>query len=44
MADALFQFMYKDWDTKEVWEMANKPEDYVIALTDVITNQFHVLG
>jgi hypothetical protein len=44
MADALFQFMYKDWDTKEVWEMANKPEDYVIALSDLITNQFHVLG
>jgi hypothetical protein len=24
--------------------MANKPEDYVIALSDLITNQFHVLG
>jgi hypothetical protein len=44
MSDALFQFMYKDWDTREVWEMANKPEDYVIALSDLITNQFHVLG
>ena len=44
MSDALFQFMYKDWDTKEVWEMANKPEEYVIALSDLITNQFHVLG
>jgi hypothetical protein len=44
MSDALFQFMYKDWDTREVWEMANKPEEYVIALSDLITNQFHVLG
>jgi hypothetical protein len=44
MAEALFQFMYRDWDTKEVWDMANKPEDYVIAISDLITNQFHVLG
>ena len=35
MSDALFQFMYKDWDTREVWEMANKPEDYVIATNEV---------
>lgn len=44
MAEALFQFMYKDYSTKEVWEMADKPEDYVIALSDLITQQFHVIG
>jgi hypothetical protein len=44
MAEALFQFMYKEYETKEVWDMANKPEDYVIALSDLITNQFHVIG
>lgn len=44
MADALFMFMFSRWDAREIWDIANKPEDYVIALSDLITNQFHVLG
>ena len=44
MANALFTFMFKQWDAREIWDIANKPEDYVIALSDLITSQFHVLG
>ena len=44
MSNALFTFMYSVWDDKEIWEIADKPGDYVIALTDLITQQFHVLG
>jgi hypothetical protein len=44
MANALFTFMFSQWDAREIWDIANKPEDYVIALSDLITNQFHVLG
>lgn len=44
MSNALFQFMYAKWDEREVFDMAQKPGEYVIALSDLITNQFHVLG
>ena len=44
MSNALFEFMYGVWEDKEIWEIANNPGDYVIAISDLITNQFHVLG
>jgi hypothetical protein len=44
MSDALFTFMFKSWSLKEVWDIANKPEDYVIALSELIENQFDVIG
>ena len=44
MSNALFQFMFTSWDQKEIWEIANNPGDYVIALSDMITAQFHIIG
>lgn len=44
MSDALFQFMYSKWDIREVFEITEKPGDYVIAISDLITSEFHVLG
>jgi len=36
--------MYTKWEPKDVWEIANDPSKYVIAISDLITTQFHVLG
>jgi len=36
--------MFSQWEDKEIWEIANNPGDYVVALSDLITSQFHVLG
>jgi hypothetical protein len=44
MASALFLFMYAQWDEREIYDIARNPGDYVIALSDLITNKFHVLG
>ena len=44
MSDALFQFMYSKWDIKEIFDITEKPGDYVIAISDLITSEFHVLG
>jgi hypothetical protein len=44
MANSLFQFMYSELGDKEVYEMAMDPGKYVIALSDLITNKFYVLG
>ena len=44
MSNALFQFMYTNWQPRDVWEIANDPSKYVIAVSDMITTQFHVLG
>ena len=44
MSNALFQFMYTNWQPRDVWEIANDPSKYVIAISDMITMQFHVLG
>ncbi len=44
MSNALFQFMYTNWQPRDVWEIANDPSKYVIAISDEITTQFHVLG
>jgi len=44
MSDALFQFMYSKWEVREIFDIAEHPGDYVIAVSDLITTQFHVLG
>ena len=44
LSNALFTFMFTKWEDKEIWDIANKPEDYVIALSDLIEKQFSVIG
>ena len=44
MSDALFSYMYSNYDLKDVFDIANNPGEYVIAISDLITAQFHVLG
>jgi len=44
MSDVLFQFMYSNSREKDILDIANNPEKYVIALSDLITTQFSVLG
>jgi len=44
MADSLFRFMYDEFGEKEVMDMAMDPEKYVIALSDLITTKFEVIG
>ena len=44
MSNALFQFMYSNSREKDILDIANNPEKYVIALSDLITTQFTVLG
>lgn len=44
MSNALFEFMYSNWKKRDIMEIANNPSDYVIAVSDLITTQFHVLG
>jgi hypothetical protein len=36
--------MYTSWKPKDVWDIAENPDKYVIAISDMITTQFHVLG
>ena len=44
MANSLFRFMYDEFGEKEIMDMATEPEKYVIALSDLITAKFEVLG
>lgn len=44
MSNALFTFMFSQWEDKEIWEISKNPDAYVVALSDLITTQFHVLG
>jgi len=44
MSEALFSFMYSRWDQREMWDIAKNPSDYVAALTEMIQDQFTVLG
>jgi hypothetical protein len=44
LSDALFQFMYSNSNEKDMLDIANNPEKYVIAVSDLITTQFAVLG
>jgi hypothetical protein len=44
MSSELFLFMYSSWKPKDVWDIAEHPDKYVIAISDMITTQFHVLG
>ena len=45
MANALFDFMYKSSrPDHETFDIAEKPEKYVIALSEMIEKQFNVLG
>ncbi|NBO72019.1 hypothetical protein EBV26_16300 [bacterium] len=44
MSNELFKFMYSTWKPKDVWDIAEHPDKYVIAISDMITTQFHVLG
>lgn len=44
MSNELFKFMYSTWKPKDIWDIAENPSKYVIAVSDMITTQFHVLG
>lgn len=44
MADALFQFMYANFEPKEIWDISVHPELYVTALSEMIEAQFNILG
>jgi hypothetical protein len=44
MADALFQFMYANFEPKEIWDISVHPELYVSALSEMIEAQFNILG
>jgi hypothetical protein len=44
MSNALFQFMYGQWPDDEYMDMARDPGAYVVAISDLITEQFHVIG
>ena len=44
MSNALFQFMYGQWPDDEYMDMASNPGAYVVAISDLITEQFHVIG
>ena len=44
MSDELFKYMYSTWKPRDVWDIAQNPSKYVIAISDLITTQFHVIG
>ena len=44
MADSLFKFMFTRQEENEIWEIIDKPEDYIIALSTMIEKQFRVIG
>lgn len=44
LANNLFTFMYTQYDVNEVWDIASKPEEYIIELSHLIDNHFHIIG
>ena len=44
MSDALFKFMYSKWSEKDAMDIAIHPENYVIALSTFIENNFNAIG
>jgi len=44
LADNLFKFMYTQWDVHEIWEIAEKSDEYIIELSDLIHHHMTVIG
>jgi hypothetical protein len=44
MADQLFIFMYANFKPEEIWDISQKPEEYVTALSELIQHQFDIIG
>ena len=44
MANALFQFMYFNFKPNEVFDISLNPDKYVVALSEMIQNQFAIIG
>ena len=44
LSDKLFTFMYTNFSPKDVWDIAINPEEYVIALSQLIEKQFDIIG
>lgn len=44
LADNLFKFMYTQWDIHEIWEIAEKSDEYIIELSDLIHHHMTVIG
>ena len=44
MADKLFTFMYTQYDINEIWDIAEKPNEYILELSELIHHHFTVVG
>jgi hypothetical protein len=44
MADKLFTFMYTQYDVNEIWDIAEKPSEYILELSELIHHHFTVIG
>jgi len=44
MADNLFTFMYTQYDVNEIWDVAERPQDYILELSELIHHHFTVIG
>ena len=44
MSDDLFTYMYTNFKINDMMNMADNPGEYVIAISDLITAQFNVIG
>ena len=44
LSDKLFSFMYTNFSPKDVWDIAINPDEYVIALSQMIDKQFDIIG
>ena len=44
MADNLFTFMYTQYDINEIWDIAEKPNEYILELSELIHHHFTVVG
>lgn len=44
MADNLFTFMYTQYDVNEIWDIAEKPNEYILELSELIHHHFTVIG
>ena len=44
MADNLFTFMYTQYDINEIWDIAEKPNEYILELSELIHHHLTVVG
>jgi hypothetical protein len=44
MSNALFEFMYGKYKLKDIFDIAENPGEYVIAISDLISAEFNTIG